>query len=100
MAGSMKRGSHETPLVIRVLFGAWSEDGRKEKFAANRNVFMEVGWWSKRGSSHGRLGAQVPVATPHLQGAIQSVTVWLVPYALFRQPLILHECIGTISDGE
>lgn len=26
------------------LFGAWSEDGRKKKFAANRNVFMEAGW--------------------------------------------------------
>jgi hypothetical protein len=65
MAGSMKRGSHETTVGDSCSFGAWSENGRKEKFAANRNVFMEVGWWSKRGSSHGRLGAKVPVATPH-----------------------------------
>jgi hypothetical protein len=33
-------------------------NGRSEKIAANRNDFMEAGWWSKRGSSHaGRVSA-------------------------------------------
>jgi hypothetical protein len=52
-AGTKECGSHEAPMVIRVLLQlSLLEDGRRKKIAANGIVFMEACWWSKRGSSH------------------------------------------------
>lgn len=45
------------------LFELGQRNGRSEKIAANRNDFMEAGWWSKRGSSHaGRVGTRAPAS--------------------------------------
>ncbi len=63
-------------LVIRVLFGAWSEEGEGRNLQQT-GMFLwrqAAAWWSKRGTSKaGRLGTGIPVSHSGLEAGTTAV---------------------------